>query len=176
MILTRGQRMAPDATPWSTPLVALNQESGHSDRILDDSRKGCDFEKKHLKRCNFCFFAPDFLWRFLRRFFFSNLAVLHFAIRKCSDLNFLRLRFFGTLSSRAGRRGRFKRGGFPIWTCPSFVVLFLSILGLSRFFRDFTDLFSGISRFVLFLFLGLLTAPTRNSPERVCNTIWTFPE
>ena len=34
----------------------------------------------------------------------------------------------------------------------------------------------GFSRFVLFLFLGLLTAPTRNSPERVRDTIRTFPE
>ena len=29
---------------------------------------------------------------------------------------------------------------------------------------------------VLFLFLGLLSAPTRNSPERVRDTIWTIPE
>ena len=36
------------------------------------------------------------------------------------------------------------RGGFPIWTCPSFFVLFLSFLGLSRFYL-------GFSRFVLFL-------------------------
>ena len=41
--------------------------------------------------------------------------------------------------SRAAKRGRFKRGGFPIWTCPSFVVLFCP-LGLSRFFWDFPDL------------------------------------
>ena len=34
----------------------------------------------------------------------------------------------------------------------------------------------GFSRFALFLFLGLLRAPTRNSPERVRDTIWTFPE
>ena len=34
----------------------------------------------------------------------------------------------------------------------------------------------GFSRFVLFLFLGLLRAPTRNSPERVRDTIWTFPQ
>ena len=34
----------------------------------------------------------------------------------------------------------------------------------------------GVSRFVLFLFLGILRAPTRNSPERVRDTIWTFPE
>ena len=59
------------------------------------------------------------------------------------------------------------------------VLPFLSFLGLSRF--------SGFSRFArgisggfpdssLFLILGLLRAPTRNSPERVRNTIWTFPE
>ena len=34
----------------------------------------------------------------------------------------------------------------------------------------------GFSRFVLFLFLSLLRAPTRNSPERVPDTIWTCPE
>ena len=81
--------------------------------------------------------------------------------------------------SRAANRGGFKQGGFPIWTCPSFFVLF-------RPFWDFPD-FSGIfpicsgmvwgfSRFALFLFLGLLRAPTRNSPERVRDTIRTFPE
>ena len=43
-------------------------------------------------------------------------------------------------SQRAGRRG-----SFPIWTCPSFLVLFcplLFFLGLSRFFREFPDFFS----------------------------------
>ena len=34
----------------------------------------------------------------------------------------------------------------------------------------------GFSRFVPFLFLGLLRAPTGNSPKRVRDTIWTFPE
>ena len=34
----------------------------------------------------------------------------------------------------------------------------------------------GFSRFVLFLFLDLLRAPARNSPERVRDTIWIFPE
>ena len=34
----------------------------------------------------------------------------------------------------------------------------------------------GFSRFALFLFLGLLRAPTRNSPERVRDTIWTFAQ
>ena len=81
--------------------------------------------------------------------------------------------------SRAAKRGGFKRGGFPIWTCPSFLVLFLSFWD----FPDFSGIFPtcsgmvrGFSRFVLFLFLGLLRAPTRNSPERVRDTIWTFPE
>ena len=94
-------------------------------------------------------------------------------------LFFVRLQVSGAQNSRAAKRGCFKRGGFPIWTCPSFFVLF-------RPFWDFPD-FSGIfpicsgmvrgfSRFVLFLFLGLLRAPTRNSPERVRDTIWTFPE
>ena len=48
--------------------------------------------------------------------------------------------------SRAAKRGGFKRGGFPIWTCPSFLSFFvlfcrfLSFFGLSRFFWDFPDL------------------------------------
>ena len=75
--------------------------------------------------------------------------------------------------------GGFKRGGFPIWTCPSFFVLFCPFWD----FPDFSGIFpicsgmvQGFSRFVLFLFLGLLRAPTRNIPERVRDTIWTFPE
>ena len=86
----------------------------------------------------------------------------------------------GTLQvSRAAKRGGFKRGVFPIWTCPSFFVLFCPFWG----FPDFSGIFPicsgmvrGFSRFVPFLFLGLLRAPTRNSPERVRDTIWTFPE
>ena len=81
--------------------------------------------------------------------------------------------------SRAAKRGGFKRGGFPIWTCPSFSVLFCPFSD----FPDFSGIFPicagmvrGFSRFVIFLFLSLLRAPTRNSPERVCDTIWTFPE
>ena len=58
---------------------------------------------------------------------------------------------------------------------------FLPFLGLSRFFCDSPPprFFPEFSRLVLFLLLGLLilfTAPTRNSPKRVCDTIWTFPE
>ena len=81
--------------------------------------------------------------------------------------------------SRAAKQGRFKRGGYPIWACPSFSVFLLSFLGLSRFFLDFPNCsgnLQGFSRFVPFLFLGLLRAPTRNSPERVRDTIWTFPK
>ena len=72
-----------------------------------------------------------------------------------------------------------KRGGFPIWTCPSVFVLFCPFWD----FPDFSGIFPicsgmvrGFSRFALFLFLGLLRAPTRNGPERVRDTIWTFPE
>ena len=80
---------------------------------------------------------------------------------------------------RAAKRGCFKRRGFPIWTCPSFFVPFCPFWD----FPDFSGIFPicsgtvrGFSRFVLFFFLGLLKAPTRNSPERVRDTIWTFPE
>ena len=74
--------------------------------------------------------------------------------------------------------GGFK-GGFPDLDLSFLFCPFSSFLGLSRFFRDFPDLSgdsSGIFPICDFLFLGLLTAPTRNSPERVCDTIWTFPE
>ena len=45
--------------------------------------------------------------------------------------------------------------------------------GFSRFARGWSEDFP---RFGLFLFLSLLRAPTRNSPERVRDTIWTFSE
>ena len=69
------------------------------------------------------------------------------------------------------------RGGlFLIWTRPSFFCPFLTFPIFPGFPRFVRGLFGGFSRCVLFLFLGLLTAPTRNSPERVRGTIWTFPE
>ena len=46
-------------------------------------------------------------------------------------------------------------------------------------FRDFPDLLGdGPEIFPLgpFLFLGLLRAPMRNSPKRVRDTVWTFPD
>ena len=41
---------------------------------------------------------------------------------------------------RAAKRGCFKRGGFPIWTCPSFFVLFCPFLSFWDFPGDFPDL------------------------------------
>ena len=85
----------------------------------------------------------------------------------------------GWPNSRPAKRGCFKRGGFPIWTCPSFFVPFCPFWDfpdLSGIFPICSGMVRGFSRFVPFLFLGLLTAPTRNSPERVRDTIWTFPE
>ena len=81
------------------------------------------------------------------------------------------------LKSRAAKRwGGFKRGGFPIWTCPSLFVLFWDFPDFSGIFPICSGMVRGFSQFVPFLFLGLLRAPTRNSPERVRDTIWTFPE
>ena len=78
--------------------------------------------------------------------------------------------------SRAAKWGGFKRGGFPIWTFLSFFVLFWDFPDFSGIFPICSGMVRGFSRFVLFLFLGLLRAPTRNSPEGVHDTIWTFPE
>ena len=79
------------------------------------------------------------------------------------------------LVSRAAKRGCFKRGGFSIWTCPSFFVLFCPLGTFPGIFPICPGTLRGSSRLVLFLFLGLLSAPTRNSPERVRDTIWTIP-
>ena len=54
----------------------------------------------------------------------------------------------------------------PFWDFPDFSGIFPICSGMVR----------GFSRFVPFLFLGPLRAPTRNSPERVRDTIWTFPK
>ena len=89
-----------------------------------------------------------------------------------------------TLAVRSQFQGRgcFTREGFPIWTCSSLFVLLGPFWGLSRFFWDFPDL-SGdspgifqICPFPLSRLLILLKAPTRNSPEKVRDTISTFPE
>ena len=64
----------------------------------------------------------------------------------------------------------------PIYTNP--IKNLPTFRDFAGFFRDFPiSNFRGFSRFVLFLFLGLLvflTAPARNSPGRVGDTIRTF--
>ena len=83
---------------------------------------------------------------------------------------------FGPSNQGPLNGGGFQTGAFPdLDLCFRFCP-FLSFLGLSRFFRDCSGMVRGFSRFVPFLFLGLLRAPARNSPERVRDTIWTFPE
>ena len=76
--------------------------------------------------------------------------------------------------SRVAKRWGFKPGGG------------LPDLDLSFLFCPFQDFFGifpicpgmvrGYSRCVVFLFLDLSTAPMRNSPERVRDTISTFPK
>ena len=80
--------------------------------------------------------------------------------------------------SRAAKRGGFQTGGFPDLDLSFLFCPFLSFLGLSRFSGIFPiyGMVRRFSRVVLFLFLGLWRAPTRNSPERVRDTIWPFPK
>ena len=67
----------------------------------------------------------------------------------------------------------FQTGGFPDLDLSFLFCPFGTFLGI---FPICSGTLRGFSRLVLFLFLGLLRAPTRNSPERVRDTIWTFPE
>ena len=78
--------------------------------------------------------------------------------------------------SRAAKRGCFKRGGVPDLDLSFLFVLFCPFGTFPGIFPICPGTLRGFSRFVLFLFLGLLRAPTRNSPERVRDTIWTFPK
>ena len=83
----------------------------------------------------------------------------------------------GPLNGGVSNRG----GGLPIWrTGPSFFAPFFVLFGTFPIFLGIfpicSEMVRGFCRFVLFLFLGLLRAPTRNSPERVRDTFWTFPE
>ena len=87
-----------------------------------------------------------------------------------SDLNF------------KGRQtgGGVQTGGFPdldlfVLFCPFFFP-FCDFPDFSGICPICSGMVRGFSRFVPFLFLGLLRAPTRNSPERVRDTIRTFPE
>ena len=92
-----------------------------------------------------CPYFPCFFWGIPCFFFFSWRGSPCFFER------------FSLPFSRAAKRGGFKRGGFPIWTCPSFsfFVLFGTFpifLGISRLARgwsgDFPDLpFSSFSTY-----------------------------
>ena len=83
------------------------------------------------------------------------------------------------LKSRAAKRGGVSnrgasRSGLVLPFLSFFVPFVLS--DFSGIFPICSGMVRGFSRVVPFLFLGLLKAPTRNSPERVRDTIWTFPE
>ena len=67
------------------------------------------------------------------------------------------------------------RGGFLVWTCPSQFVLLSSFWDFPVFLGDFPDL-SGIFPNCPFPFHGVLTAPMKCSPERVCDTSPAFPK
>ena len=77
--------------------------------------------------------------------------------------------------------GGLQTGWFPDLDLSFLFCLFLSFLGLSRFVRDFPDLSgdsSGIFPICPFPLSRPIKkkAPMRNSPERVRDTVWTFPK
>ena len=70
------------------------------------------------------------------------------ALSAGDDLRSLRFVHPAAEGSRAAKRGCFKRGGFPIWTCPSFFVLFGTFpifLGFSWFARGWSGEFPDLS-------------------------------
>ena len=67
---------------------------------------------------------------------------------------------------KARSRGGVQAGDFFVLFCPF----------LSFFFPICPGTLRGFSRLVRSLFLSLLTAPMRKSPERVRDTIWTFTD
>ena len=79
-------------------------------------------------------------------------------------------------NSRAAKRGGFQTGGFPDLDLSFLFCPFWDFPDFSGIFPICSGMVLGFSRFIPFLFLGLLRAPTRNSRERVRDTIWTFPE
>ena len=72
----------------------------------------------------------------------------------------------------------FQTGGFPGLDLSFLFCPFLSFLGLSRFFWDFPDLLGdGPGIFPICSFpLSRPIKSAYDSPERVRDTIWTFPE
>ena len=131
--------------------------------------------KKHSKMCACTLY--EFHTLFLKNSFVSEEAAAAIQISVFRERMCDRSRL---VFSRAAKRGGFKRGVSRSGLVLLFLSFFFFLLGD---FPDFPGFFliclgtlQGFSRFVLFLFLGLLTAPTRKSPERVRDTIWTFPE
>ena len=82
--------------------------------------------------------------------------------------------FQGPLNG-GGSNGGVSRSGLVL-PFLSFFVLFGTFPICSGIFPICSGTLRGFSRLVLFLSLGLSRAPTRNSPERVRDTVWTFPE
>ena len=72
--------------------------------------------------------------------------------------------------------GGFQTGGFPDLGLSFLFCPFWDFPDVSGIFPICPGTLRGFSRLALFLFHSLLTAPMRNSPERVRDTIWTFPE
>ena len=84
--------------------------------------------------------------------------------------------FAKDIESRTAKRGGFKRGGFPIWICPSFFVLVCPFWDFSRFWGIFPicpGTLQGFSWLVIFLFAAYWQH-LRGTGVR--DTIWTFPE
>ena len=76
------------------------------------------------------------------------------------------------IRQNCAKNARTPLGENTFWTIPTFGTFLI----FPAFFPICSGMVRGFSRFVPFLVLGLLRAPTRNSPERVRDTIWTFPE
>ena len=81
----------------------------------------------------------------------------------------------GSLNGGVSNGGVSRSGLVLPFFCP-FWRTFPIFLGFSRFARGWSGDFPDSSFFFFSSFLGLLRAPMRNSPERVRDTIWTFPE
>ena len=70
--------------------------------------------------------------------------------------NHLHKRFQGSyFRADCSRVEGFKRGDFPIWTCPSFLVLLVVFGGIFPILAGISRFLGGSSRLVLILCLGL---------------------
>ena len=76
---------------------------------------------------------------------------------------------------RAAKRGGFKRGGFPIWTCPSFLSFFVPF-GTFLIFPGFSGFARGWSRDFPDSSLFSFSAYEEHLRGTVRDTTWPFPE